>query len=965
MKPIKLELKNFGPFINETIHFDELKKEQLFLISGRTGSGKTILFDAMTYALYGEASTKDRDKNALRSQFADENEVSSVTFTFTINNATYIAERQLPYKKPGNKNMTDTKFQLHEITDDKKLLAAKPAEGKQAVQNIMKVDANQFRQILILPQGEFKRFLVSSSKEKQPVLRTLFGTDRFKSLEDKLMTETKALEASVHSMEERLYLLLEQVKTEKRFDGTISQQFASYMDEVKRQQHALEDVQVRLSRKLEELSLERQSLEQAIQVNDWQRQIKEAEARQAELIESDAAIQNAKDEVSQLLVLDYLKEKKEALDNLKDKRTVWQNDFNTLKDKQKHEDHQLSILKESMTALDQEYDSIEEKKHFRDNHRHYIVEEEWHRLEEKITESINELQAHRQKLEQLEPVDTGKLLNELNEIMTEREQLSQQLQVKQITITQLENERRDSDKQNEQANIRSTYEEELQELNQKKTEPLLDAVVKLRQHLHTGDHCPVCMQQISVVPDIPDRETLEEHQKIEHRKIKLESLIEQLQHYQIRDTTEVVKQLKTLNVELSELTAKKERSDSHYASLSERYQKELNNQSIYQSQQQLYENLQRDLRMSEQLYEQFKKRTGYQTYQQFEEAWQQCHQSIQDHEENVNDLKSQILDKERLLTKVESELSHLTVILSDSEAEYESLALKLQSDLAKNKLTEDSIEQNVDISRLETLQQKIEDYQTAVQEVQFKLDTLNQNMAGRTSTDIQPIEESIKNLENAVNMLEAEKHTLLIRVGDNEELLKQIDALLTEYEAKIAKQKEALELSRLINGKNPLNLTLENYVLTYYLEQTLILSNLRLNEMTHHRYQFRRKKEKSLGYSGLDIEIFDLYSNQVRDISTLSGGETFLASLALALGLSDYVTQLSGGISLESVFIDEGFGTLDNETLETAIESLIELERSGKMVGLISHVEMLKSRIPAILHVESTGYLSSTRFSIK
>ncbi len=154
-------------------------------------------------------------------------------------------------------------------------------------------------------------------------------------------------------------------------------------------------------------------------------------------------------------------------------------------------------------------------------------------------------------------------------------------------------------------------------------------------------------------------------------------------------------------------------------------------------------------------------------------------------------------------------------------------------------------------------------------------------------------------------------------------------------------------------------------MLTYYLEQTLKLSNKRLNQMTNYRYQFQRKTQVTQGYSGLEIEVVDNYSNRVRDISTLSGGETFLASLALALGLSDYVTQVSGGINLESVFIDEGFGTLDSETLETAIESLVELEQSGKMVGLISHVQELKNRRTALLLVESTGYKSHTRFVIK
>ncbi|WP_165983658.1 AAA family ATPase [Macrococcus bovicus] len=965
MKPIKLELKNFGPFINETVHFDELKEEQLFLISGRTGSGKTILFDAMTYALYGEASTKDRDKNALRSQFADDKDIASVTFTFKINDAIYVAERQLPYRKPGNKTMTDTKFQLHDITANKKLLAAKPAEGRQAVHDIMKVDVNQFRQILILPQGEFKRFLLSSSKEKQPVLRTLFGTVRFKLLEDQLTAETKALEARVHSLEERLYILLEQIKSETKSEGTVRQQFLSYQEEVQRQQQALEAVQADWKEKSELLSAERRTLEEAAQVNDWLQQLKATEEQQRDLIAKQGYIQEVRDKVSQLKVLDYLKEKKEALAKLQDRRAAWDAKQKALTADKISEENLLASLKESQAQLEQDKSSADEKRRFRDHHRHYIVEEEWQELESRIALIDEEIQAHRQKLENIRPVDTGALLNELTTVMEEREALSQQIQDKQLMISQLEREKSDYDKQNEQAMAKETYEKELNELNLIQTEPLIAAIAQMREHLHSGEECPVCLQQVSEVPPLPDPEALAAYRKIEHRKIRLESLIEPLQAYSFHETAELTARIESLQTELSALTLAKDQCDMRYQASAARYQEDLKNEQTYQSHLQRDEKLQHELLTQTQLYDQFRSRTGSLNYRQFEETWHRYDQAIQDYETTEAELNSQVHDKEHDIARLENEVSHLTALLADSETEYEALTLKLKSDLEKNKLTEEALALNVDMSLLDTLQAEIEEYQSAVQAVQFKLDELNGQIAGRTFTDIRPMEEAVRNLEDTVTMLQAEKHTRLIRVKDNEKLLQQIEAGLKEYEAKVLKQQDTLELSRLLSGKNPHNLTLENYVLTYYLEQTLLLANVRLNDMTHHRYQFRRKKEKSLGYSGLDIEIFDRYSNQVRDITTLSGGETFLASLALALGLSDYVTQLSGGISLESVFIDEGFGTLDNETLETAIESLIELERSGKMVGLISHVEMLKSRIPAILHVESSGYISTTRFAVK
>ncbi|EGQ2703691.1 SMC family ATPase, partial [Staphylococcus pseudintermedius] len=173
-------------------------------------------------------------------------------------------------------------------------------------------------------------------------------------------------------------------------------------------------------------------------------------------------------------------------------------------------------------------------------------------------------------------------------------------------------------------------------------------------------------------------------------------------------------------------------------------------------------------------------------------------------------------------------------------------------------------------------------------------------------------------------------------------------------------QIELFQLAEILSGKNAHNLTLENYVLMHYLEQILLKANQRLLSMTGQRYELVRNEKKGRGFSGLEIEVFDYYSNQSRHITSLSGGETFQASLALALGLSEVVQSEQGGIALDAMFIDEGFGTLDQETLETALDTLIQLQSSGRLVGIISHVSELKNRIPIILEVVSKNYQSTT-----
>ncbi|RIM88969.1 SbcC/MukB-like Walker B domain-containing protein, partial [Staphylococcus shinii] len=200
------------------------------------------------------------------------------------------------------------------------------------------------------------------------------------------------------------------------------------------------------------------------------------------------------------------------------------------------------------------------------------------------------------------------------------------------------------------------------------------------------------------------------------------------------------------------------------------------------------------------------------------------------------------------------------------------------------------------------------------------------------------------------------------KITFNNKKISEIKEIIGKLESELTTQQEIFQLAEILAGKNEQKLTLENYVFIYYLERILAQANQRLSLMTGQRYQLVRKSQVSQGYSGLEIDVFDAHSNQSRHISSLSGGETFQASLALALGLSEIVQQESGGIALDSMFIDEGFGTLDQETLETALDTLLSLKSTGRMVGIISHVSELKQRIPLILEVVTEQYQSVTTF---
>ncbi|HEA5979574.1 TPA: SMC family ATPase [Staphylococcus aureus] len=262
----------------------------------------------------------------------------------------------------------------------------------------------------------------------------------------------------------------------------------------------------------------------------------------------------------------------------------------------------------------------------------------------------------------------------------------------------------------------------------------------------------------------------------------------------------------------------------------------------------------------------------------------------------------------------------------------------------------------------EELEQKRDTYKKRYHEFEMEIARLESLTKDKELLDSDKLKDEYELKKEKMNTLIDEYSAVHYQCQNNINKTQSIVSHINYLNQELKDQQEIFQLAEIVSGKNNKNLTLENFVLIYYLDQIIAQANLRLATMSDNRYQLIRREAVSHGLSGLEIDVFDLHSNKSRHISSLSGGETFQSSLALALGLSEIVQQQSGGISLESIFIDEGFGTLDQETLETALDTLLNLKSTGRMVGIISHVSELKNRIPLVLEVKSDQYQSSTRF---
>ncbi|MBL5771322.1 hypothetical protein B5V88_08815 [Heyndrickxia sporothermodurans] len=265
---------------------------------------------------------------------------------------------------------------------------------------------------------------------------------------------------------------------------------------------------------------------------------------------------------------------------------------------------------------------------------------------------------------------------------------------------------------------------------------------------------------------------------------------------------------------------------------------------------------------------------------------------------------------------------------------------------------------------IKQLEQQVQNYREEFRSVSDRYQEIEELLKNVEKPQIDQLKQQFIELENDLQDLSSTHSTVLMKIHHNEEIARKVAKINHTIKESEEKYKVIGHLSDISKGQNTYRITFERYVLAAFLDDILQVANTRLTRMTSGRYHLLRKTDRSKGnvQSGLELLIFDQYTGQERHVKTLSGGESFKASLALALGLADVVQQHSGGVSLETMFIDEGFGTLDPESLDQAIESLMDIQNSGRLVGIISHVPELKERIDARLEVYSSQNGSKTEF---
>ncbi|MGV2927681.1 SMC family ATPase [Macrococcus capreoli] len=1035
MRPNRLVLKQFGPFKDETIEFDQLQNHKLFLISGKTGAGKTTIFDGMMYALFGVASTKDRDYYHLRNINANDNEPTEVVYSFFMHNKQYEIHRNVPYTKQGNKSPIQKSLLVYEIIDSKKvLLASRIKEGNQIIYDIVKLDEHQFRKIFILPQGEFKSLLVANSSEKTAILRTLFDTTKLQKLSNRLKETLKKDQKKMTQLETTLNVQfgLFQTLFNDETELLIEEKIALIKDGITQLNNTITDNEKDLVKSRESLKSIENAYHEGEQLAHHIQQYNTLDEQLQSLQRHQEMIDTYQHDLKYLSQLKHYYETAHDLKVALQKRQDIESNLKQNKENEVLAEQSITALKDELSTLKGHDEKHVAMKNYVIKNERYLnksykqLDDQIEQISAQIEKLQKEMQSQQtltQNLDQLEQKlmqsnnDRIALQNNIGIKEAEKLNLLQRLHAIDQLMQQIERIQSTHIQITDKTQVINEIKIKLQHLRRSENIQDIDQVNALKASVQIGEKCPVCS---NIITTLDDKSLVEAHE-LQHTlfeqtqallriqtslSIYLEDLIlvprsinmhneDTLADLtpELEEVNHLINQVKQHDIQLSQfeqinkhLNMIHEKVDVQVQSTEHQLHDWTNELTSLQSQaHQLGEAISNRKVLAEQLSlkreqytalikqlekytdmkQMFEQDTETKSYQTFKKKFEQFQLNYLAYEKDVAALQQLLIDNQQSISLMHQQTTHLTLQLKENDENIQHFNNRIKQFEIPIMIQEKYETENI-AETIAHYEKSIHDYQTRMISINKERERLEALIQGRDHPDLTALSIQVQEQAEAVNALHAKVSSMKEQHGSYIKYYKQINTTFAEYHQMMDKLRALIKLSNTLNGENAQKIDIETYVLMYYLEQTLKLANIRLREMTSNRYDLRRKSEKSGGgKQGLVIEVFDYNANQSRSISSLSGGETFLASLCLALGLSDFVMQVSGGIHLESVFIDEGFGTLDNETLDVAMNALMDLQYSGKLVGMISHVQLLKERIPAILKIETDGYDSHAKFEIK
>ncbi len=1009
MQPLQLTLQAFGSYSQrQTIDFTRLQGHKLFLIHGQTGAGKTTLFDAMVFALYGEASGsgKTRQSGTFRSDFSAPNNATEVVFDFRIGQRNYHIERRMRVKKDGSFDTTVALSEIDEIGEALEAPITKVREVAEKIHAILGISAEQFRQLIVIPQGEFQTLLRADTKQRKEIVERLFRLEYYQKIRVSAETIAKQAEDAFKGMDDQRTMLLRTAESFAQMPCASLHDIAQSIERVQE-----ESVQ---------LTTEYQRIEQALAT------AQQAYATAGKIAEAFAEYDRHTQEMSVLHAKkNFIEEKKQALMRSQvaqqlrpviEQATTAYKKFQLAQERYKATGTMLTTAKHNQEQA----------------YKHYAelgAMQEQLRGVERLIERVRDVQeifvkrddvqkiinAQSKELQRAKQLRTA-LAQEQQQLHMRKDSVSNALQALEQKASMIAEQKANALLWQQRAELHATYRRTLTTLASAEKEhqhalgdfdravqqeQILDAEYYqaqsqwranqaglLAETLKEGEPCPVCGAT--------------HHPQKAHKEA----------------TTITNEQLNDLDTQRTEQRSRVQESRERVATLHERVE------NLRAGSTQKREELGEYAEWGE---------------QDIQKEWKECETIFAEAEsaqkslpvqkaeyENIlvllannhNDTHTAQMEEERAIVLIEqAQIQLLTLVIPDEfahcatehelhkqrqqwQSEVESITRTMQkyqqehesatTQLAKAQAEDDSAEQALQSSERDmqahkdeaisavqahsfsTVQEAkeailIDDKRTQYeQEVQAYTDTMSALQAllkqaqERTRTQARPdIAQYRANEEQA----RAEHHRAIEQrtlLSERLERLQEVYSAVSSIEQDLENARSYAGVRRLcanhLNGKQGINQTFDVYIQAEFLDHILLYANLRLQDISNGQYEFRRSDESRDGRRefGLDINVFDTHTGHERSAQTLSGGETFYASLSLALGMADLAMEQSGGLQMDAMFIDEGFGSLDSETLDSAIRVLVNLHREGRMVGIISHVQELQERVPIQLRIMKT-----------
>ena len=870
MKPEKLILSAWGPYKDRIeVDFAKLQDRGLFLITGATGAGKTTIFDAITYALYGNMSGETREKNSVRSDFAEGDTVTFVELMMQHGEKEYRIVRNPEYMRPkkkkgGKGGYTKEKEKAILYLPDGSVIEGS-SEVNRKMQEILVLDYRQFKQISMIAQGEFARLLTASPSEKTRIFREIFATsvyDRFVGILKSRSGELyKKVTECKNRMEEDIHMLqLGEMKEREGLAELLEEENHNY---------------AKITADLEDLIKEYKT-ELAMAEKNYSSREKEAAA----LTEAIGAAEQMNQKLYKLAGL------KEQQTELKGKRS----EIEAIETKVRKAGKAVGIKEDYINLKN----AVQHQKSMLD----------------KISENKKELETYISQESELKPYyDREDRIKTAYQCVSDHEEKEKALK---------ESEKKLERKQSELSKLQQQYmkQEEITKLKRQEFETADSAYKRAvvgiaARQIREGEPCPVCGSLVhphvaEIEGEVPDEEGLQKLQKNYEKererlmeihgeaascKGEVTSCEVQQQEWK-RQLLEYKAQLEQIPEEIIEITTRMKSAE---------FEKILNE---------------------------------YRT------------------------IRAQIKEKRSQLAKDEEEGKEqeekVKILEETFEKKYTDAGFSSREEYEASVRT---------AAELEKMEEKLNNYYSKVQAIENLIGHLEEETKGGIEQDVEGLKEQLKEKntgkKQALKLLNEKNHNL----QETKKIVKSLKEKEKQFHILSQEFGIVKDLDNMASGNNARRLVFEQYVLAGYFEEILRAANIRLAKMTDGRFELSRMEEISDGRTkdNLEMQVFDYYTGKYRSVKTLSGGEAFKASLALALGMSDVIQGYSGGIRVDTLFVDEGFGALDSESLDQACRTLQSLVEKDRLIGIISHVPELTEKIEKQIIITKTNVGSTVR----